>query len=95
MKTDYFVWTNRVIYLFFLKCEEKEFIEAYMNYFETRDITKLCSAACLEQDKNKLFEKSRWHHVKDEHDLKAQCKRMKSDDKYIALSKAEIEQGID
>ena len=91
MKTPYFVWTNRVITLFFLNNEKEEFINAFMDFNETGDIANLCDAACLEiSDKSKP--KSRWPQVKDEHDLIAQCQRMKSDDKYLALTKEELEE---
>ena len=89
-KPDYFIWTNRVITLFFLNNEKQEFINAFMDYQETDDISNLCDAACLSLC-DKSEPKSRWSHVSDEYDLKAQCQRMKSRDKYMSHTKEELE----
>lgn len=88
MKTKYFMWTNRVISLFFLDREEDLFIKAY----QTHDINKLCDAAVLELDEDGLHPKSRWSHVRCEIDLIAQCERMDHDDKYFALTDKELKQ---
>ena len=90
MKTDYFIWTNRVVELFFLNNEKEEFINSFMDYQETGDMKHLCDAACLSIG-SKSESKSRWPHVKDEYDLIAQCQRMNSEDKYMSHTKEEIE----
>jgi len=90
MKTakGYFKYWNGTITLFFLELEEYEFIDA----LKTKSIKILCDAACLELDINLLFKKSRWKHVQSEFDLIGQCRRMKSDDKYMKFSSEELKQ---
>lgn len=74
--------------LFFLKSDQAQFIEA----FKTQKILNLCEVACLQISHTGKKTVSRWPDVTDEYDLKAQIKRMKSTDKYMAYSKLELEQ---